>query len=577
MEDEQEQLIYYGDAVKAERIDTGVKVGGYLVRFGGKDLQGEYFTPETDFDIEVPAKKSTFFHHGIDPKVGKRKIGRAQITQDEVGLWAETILQERDEYEKFIAELALSGKLGWSSGTAGHLMAREMQDDGRVKITAWPIVEASLTHTPAEPRNTVMTIKSLLNYEAASAAKTEQIITNPEKDQTMEKEEIKALIDAALGDVAKTAAEEALKAHAEFTSKEVKAGTAEVIEDETDKLIASGKAFKSSAEYFKLVMSAAYSPSQTDKRLLAMKATGLNEATPSQGGFLVPPDVASGILQNMWGVGTVLSQFTSLPVAGNSMLINAIDETSRTDGSRFGGVLGYWLEEGGTKTATKPKFRQIRLVLKKVAALCYATDELIEDATALSAWLSRYVPDELRFRVEDSIINGDGVGKPFGILSSPCLISQARAATSNIAAADVLEMWSRRYTGVNDYVWFANANIAPEIYTMTIGDQPVYQPPGMMSEAPYGRLLGRPYIETEYNPGLGTAGDILLVSPSQYAMISKGGVQAASSIHVQFVTDETAFRFVYRVDGQPAWNSAVTSFKSSETVSPMVCLAATTG
>lgn len=415
-----------------------------------------------------------------------------------------------------------------------------------------------------------MPVKSLLESAKQETAEIKKTI----KDKNMDEQEVKNLIDAALPDIAKLAAQEAIKGYLE-TNKTVQAGV-EVIKDETDKQIESGTAFKSAAEYFKLVMNAAYVPSQTDKRLLAMKATGMNEAIPSQGGFLVPQDVANGILTNMWGVGNVLSLFNPMTVSGNSMLINAIDETSRVNGSRLGGVLGYWLEEAATKTATKPKFRQIRLVLKKVAALCYATDELLDDAVALESWLTRYVPDELRFRVEDSIINGDGLGKPLGILAGPSLVSQARVATSNIQAEDILEMWSRRYTGVNDYVWLANANIAPEIYTMSIGYQPVYQPPGGMSEAPYGRLLGRPYIETEYNPGLGTAGDIMLISPSQYAMISKGGVQAASSIHVQFVTDETCFRFVYRVDGMPSWNSAVTSFKSAETVSPFVCLASTT-
>ena len=55
--------------------------------------------------------------------------------------------------------------------------------------------------------------------------------------------------------------------------------------------------------------------------------------------------------------------------------------------------------------------------------------------------------------------------------------------------------------------------------------------------------------------------------------ITKGGMQAASSIHVQFVTDETAFRFVLRLDGQPLWHSALTPYKGSDTLSPFVTVA----
>jgi HK97 family phage major capsid protein len=263
-----------------------------------------------------------------------------------------------------------------------------------------------------------------------------------------------------------------------------------------------------------------------------------------------------------------------MTVSGNGMILNAIDETSRADGSRFGGVLGYWLNEGGTKTASKPKFRQIDLKLKKVAALCYATDELLEDATALGSWINQYVPEELRFRVEDAIINGDGVGKPLGILTSPALVGATRTDGNQIDGDDIARMWARRWVGANDYVWFAAPDIMPQLMAIvTSGGIPLYMPAGGLSVAPFGTLMGRPMIETEYNPKLGTIGDLMLVSPSQYALIQKGGIQSASSIHVSFLTDETAFRFVYRVDGEPYWNSALTPFNgSTDTVSPFVAL-----
>jgi HK97 family phage major capsid protein len=393
----------------------------------------------------------------------------------------------------------------------------------------------------------------------------------------MEKEELIALFGEMKTELVKAAsesAEAAVKKYADETATEIKAGFAtrvEVVKDEAD------QPFKSAGEFLFAVKNAAVIPSSIDKRLLPLKATGLNEATPSSGGFLVQQDMQAGILQRMYGTGGLLSRFSPMTVSGNGMLINAIDETSRADGSRLGGVLGYWLAEGGTKTATKPKFRQIDLKLKKVAALCYATDELLEDAVALESWINQYVPEELRFKVEDAIMNGDGVGKPLGILASPALVSATRTDANEIDHLDIARMWARRWVGVSDYVWFASPNIHVQLIQMAVGQMPVYLPPGGISAAPYGSIYGRPVIETEYNPALGSLGDLLLVSPSQYALIQKGGIQSASSIHVQFVTDETAFRFVYRVDGEPAWNSALTPFNgSSDTVSPFVALSATT-
>jgi HK97 family phage major capsid protein len=177
--------------------------------------------------------------------------------------------------------------------------------------------------------------------------------------------------------------------------------------------------------------------------------------------------------------------------------------------------------------------------------------------------------------VEDAFMNGDGVGKPLGIINSPALLTVVRDTASQINYEDILNMWARRYIGANDYVWYVAPEAAAQLPQMLNGTIPGYMPPGGISGAQYGTLLGRPVIETEYNPTLNAIGDILLASMGQYQAISKGGVQAASSIHVGFLTDEQVFRFVYRVDGTPMWSSVLTPFNGSAlTVTPFVALSA---
>ena len=102
---------------------------------------------------------------------------------------------------------------------------------------------------------------------------------------------------------------------------------------------------------------------------------------------------------------------------------------------------------------------------------------------------------------------------------------------------------------------------------------PVYLPPGGLSGDRFARLKGAPVIPTEFNPTLGTVGDIMLVDLSQYLLIDKGGPQADSSIHVRFINNEKTFRFIYRVDGRPLWNTVLTPAKGSNTLSPFVALA----
>lgn len=310
--------------------------------------------------------------------------------------------------------------------------------------------------------------------------------------------------------------------------------------------------------------------------------TGLSEAVPADGGFLVQTEHNNSIMGRVYNVGDLLRRvdMTGIGPNSNGMTFNAEAESSRADGSRRGGILAYWAAEGGTKTPSHPTFRQIELKLNKVIGLVYATDELLQDATALESWIMSNLPEELRFVVEDSIINGTGAGQPQGIIGAPATIAvpaEAGQANTTIVSENIINMWSRRYLGGRDYVWLIHQDATPQLHQMNLGVGAggglTYMPPGGLSGAPYGTLMGRPVIESEYCQTLGAVGDIILISLREYQMIDKGGVQSASSIHVNFTTDETCFRFVYRVDGQPKWNLPLTPAHGAVTVSPFLTLA----
>ena len=153
--------------------------------------------------------------------------------------------------------------------------------------------------------------------------------------------------------------------------------------------------------------------------------TGLGTQAGDTGGFLVDTDRNLSIMERVYTTGQILQRvdLTGISNASNGMTFNFENETSRADGSRRGGIRGYWLGEGGSYTGSKPSFRQIELKLKKAGALVYATDEQLADAMALESYIMRNLPGELRFVVEDGIINGTGAGQPLGILNSGAVVS----------------------------------------------------------------------------------------------------------------------------------------------------------
>ena len=352
------------------------------------------------------------------------------------------------------------------------------------------------------------------------------------------------------------------------------------------------KGFSSLGEMLCAVVKASKSDGRiVDPRLFAA-ASGTSEAVPSDGGFLVQKDFSEVILERTYEIGQVSQRVQRIPVSANAngTKINAIDEDSRVDGSRWGGVQAFWINEADAFTASKPKFRQIELNLQKLIGLCYATDELLQDATALESVVMRTFPLELSFKVEDAIFNGSGSGQPLGFMNSGALLTVAKDSGdtgATVSTNDVLAMWSRMWSSSRaNAVWLINQDVEPKLYPLTLGSGTgallLYTPPGAVAAqyggqnnpgGRYGLLMGRPVIPVEYAATLGTPGDIVLADLSQYVMIDKGAPQAASSIHVRFLNDETTFRFVYRVDGQPTWKKPLTPKNGTATKSPYIALA----
>jgi HK97 family phage major capsid protein len=330
----------------------------------------------------------------------------------------------------------------------------------------------------------------------------------------------------------------------------------------------------------------------------------MNEAVPNEGGFLVGADVSEKIYQRTYLTGEITRRCQRQPISANSnrMKLRIVDEDSRADGSRMGGVLAFWANEADTFMATKPRFREIELFLNKLTALVFATDELLNDAPALEAWIMNNLPTELSFRVEDALFLGTGAGQPAGIFNSAAFLSLSPGGTANVVTgADVEAMWARFWhpglknsiasysstnlTGGNvgslpAAAWFIDQSVIPQLFSMQVGtgNGPavilLYHPPGGNPlYGPYGELLGLPVIPTEHNAVLGTVGDIVLADMSQVLLADKGAPEVAASMHVRFVQGEMAFRFTYRVDGQTTWKKPLTPKNGGPTLSPFLGLA----
>jgi HK97 family phage major capsid protein len=327
---------------------------------------------------------------------------------------------------------------------------------------------------------------------------------------------------------------------------------------------------------FAMAVRAAASPHNrhVDPRLAigAAPTSMANEGSGSDGGFLIPPAFSNTIYQHSLEGDAMLPMTDNINVEGNSMTFPR-DETTPWGSS---GVTAYWESEAAQATQTKPVIGTDTLRLRKLFALVPMTDELMSDASALSSYVERKASESIRYKVNDSLVNGTGAGKPMGIANAAALVSQAKEAgqaADTIVAANVAKMYARNLNP-GGAVWMINSDAFNQIVVMTIGDQPVYSGP-TITGTPGGSLLGRPVIMSETCKTLGDKGDIYFVDWKGYVSITKAaGIEASTSIHLWFDYDVTAFRAIFRVDGQPWHTAAVTPPNSAVTKSSMITLAA---
>lgn len=346
--------------------------------------------------------------------------------------------------------------------------------------------------------------------------------------------------------------------------------------------------FRNFGEQLIAVKDQALAPhSRNEKLELCQKimraATGLNESQASDGGFLVQTDVSSTLIKRSYDTAVLAPRCSKIGISANAngLKINAIDESSRANGSRWGGIQAYWENEADLYVGSRPKFRQIQLVLKKLIGLCYATEELLQDSSALEAVISQGFAEEFAFKLDDAIFRGTGAGQPLGITNSAALISVAKESSQS-AAGIILDniikararLWAKSR---GNSIWTINQDCEPQlnVLSLTVGNNsyPVLMPATGISGAQYDTMFGRPVVPTEYNATMGAVNDVLLADFSQYLLIDKGNLQSAASVHVRFLYDEMTYKFTYRVDGQPLWDQPLTPYKGSATQSPYVNIA----
>jgi HK97 family phage major capsid protein len=346
------------------------------------------------------------------------------------------------------------------------------------------------------------------------------------------------------------------------------------------------RGFSSFGDYARAVVGASQASrtgAAMDRRLMPLAAapgsTFAGESNAADGGILIPPGFSANVFTLSLTEDALLPLTDNMPIDGNNMTIPK-DETTPWGTN---GIRAYWQGEALAGTVTKPVLGATQLRLKKLMALVPVSDELLADTSALNAYLPSKVADSIRWKANEAILFGAGGAVPLGGMAGGSVITvskDAGQAANTLSATNLANMIARLPPGsFPRAVWLINNDVLPALFTLTLGNYPIYLPAGApvggITGSPYGSLLGRPIMVNQHCKSFASTGDVLLADLSYYQAITKAeGIQTATSMHLYFDADAMAFRTIFRMDGQPKLAAPISPANGSNTMSPFLQLQA---
>ncbi len=565
--DNLEGLVYHvgSNPVEIKSMDDEtVTIAGYGVIFGGIDLAGDTFDPDTDYRLEYVPVKAVYFDHALQREM-REEIGEVKkVTKDAVGLFLEAQLRRSAKYMEAVMEMLEKGKLGWSSGSAPHLVVKEA---GHIK--RWPVIEWSLTPTPAEPRTLGVHFKTTDAVEPqAGSTSGDTKAEIKQGDNKMDDNKFSlADVQAAAAEAVKTAfaAKEAeAKAKAEQEAEIERRAEELAAKKVSAKRRGIGYSFHKHAEVgddntgvkaweywartgYACPEMTGFIPGET-YMASGMKTT-LDETTGAQGEYLVPDDYRPkieplvGELSQMRRAGATVIQ-TGLKV------LNVPTEASTADFAITA--------EAGAVNQDEPTFGQKAITVYNHTNLITATNEFLADEKGDFAnfFVSHIAKAKAKSENTDYFnVASNGSSKPESVTYA------ATAATAAASASAITPAEFRRtiYSIADGYG--DNAVLAMRRATLGYlfglsGDPfsftptPVGGPKRIGVATSNQNIDGIPVFCTDQVAAIASSARVIVYfDPASYAIVENGQMTVARNPYLYMGTSTTAFYTNYRAGG----------------------------
>lgn len=322
--------------------------------------------------------------------------------------------------------------------------------------------------------------------------------------------------------------------------------------------------------------------------------TALAESSGVVGGYTVPQMFMDELLAYAVENSVVRQHARRIPMTSRTLLVPCLDQVT-TNGagvSNFlGGVQAAWEAEAVLLSEYEPLFRQMELTAWTLGLISIASMQLLQDnAVAMDALLTELFSMAIDWFSDYAFLQGNGAGKPLGIINSPAFLTVTRDQASQFSLKDASGMFASMYAGLykNSLCWAMHQTVYP--YLIRLNDEsgstantgrlawlpfdqgatrPLEHPSGPWSA---GLLFGFPVYITEKLPALGSTGDVLFFDPASYLIGDRMDLEIDATPVYKFANYQMTWRVIARMDGRAWQQGAITLADGVKTVSGLVGL-----
>lgn len=284
-----------------------------------------------------------------------------------------------------------------------------------------------------------------------------------------------------------------------------------------------------------------------------VKAATFNETTPADGGYTVPEELEASIISYAMEESIVRSRATIKKMKSDTYKINKLDQSANS----YAGVSITWLGEGDTTADEKFDITQLSLIARKMMLLTTESREIISDSNIdFANYVVNIFGQAAAYGEDYAFLRGNGSTQPLGIVADTNIQVINRAVANQVSYQDIIDMFYKlKPVFRKNAVWLGHTNVIAYVDGLKDkNDRPIWVD-SIQNETPP-RLKGKPFIETEKLPDLGTKGDLILGDLSWYYIGDREGITIDASIHDRFRYDEITIRLIKRVDGKAAMKEA---------------------